>query len=503
MGDLSKLKVAIAQPDLSQTNEHANGRVQERMVERALDAGADVLVLPGSLIDATDIRLIALNDTRIDIAGSRVLLEAAGESFIVSLGRIDPACDFSVVMDLTPWTLGQGEHVAQPGIVLRPVGMLNEGSKVCAFDGATSVSAADGTLLCRLRDDFEEDFTILVMGRSGSVAGFCENKLLTCLEKTLQRFDAQILPWGPTWVIGLSGGLDSSVCAALLVRAFGAERVAAYNLASTHNSSTTKANAASVAEALGLELHDGSITGLVDATASALDQLGFGSDALEGLVAENAQARIRGHLLSTAAALLNGVVVNNANRVEEALGYFTLYGDSIGALAPIGDLTKVRLLDLALTLNDVLGTEAIPTNLIPHETVAGYTWQTMPSAELADDQRDPMKWFYYDWLIEQLLDAPSLNEGACAVLEGYLSGSLQVGPMGKWLRFYGLDNPATFLSDLDWVISSMQRTAFKRVQAPPCIKVASLASVYSHPVVQGELQLGERYELLKRAIARK
>ncbi len=502
MGDLSKLKVAIAQPDLSQTDERANGRVQERMVERALDAGADVLVLPGSLIDATDIRLIALNDTRIDIAGSRVLLEAAGESFIVSLGRNDPACDFSVVMDLTPWTLGQGEHAAQPGIVLRPVGMLNEGSKVCAFAGATTVSAADGTLLCRLRDDFEEDYTTLVMGRSGSIAGFCENKLLTCLEKTVQRFDRQILPWGPTWVIGLSGGLDSSVCAALLVRALGKERVAAYNLASSHNSSVTKANAASVAAALGLDLHEGSIQGLFDATVAQMADLGFDADKIEGLVAENAQARIRGQVLSTAAALLGGVVVNNGNRVEEALGYFTMYGDSIGALAPLGDLTKVRLFDLALALNDALGTEAIPSNLIPHETVAGYTWQTMPSAELADGQRDPMKWFYHDWLIEQLLDAPSINDGICSVLEAYLSGSLEVGPVGKWLRFYGLDNPAVFLSDLDWVMSTMQRTAFKRVQAPPCIKVASLASVYSHPVVQGELQLSERYEVLRRAIAR-
>lgn len=496
MGNLSKLKVAIGQPELLQSEQSLTEEIQQRMISRALDAGADLLVLPGSLIDPNDVRIFALNDARIDLAGGRILVEASGDNYTIGIGENDQGCDLSIRVDLEPWSLTQQEKPAYAGIVLRPVGMINADKKIGTFDGATGVYAPDGKLLCRLRDDFEEDFTVMTLDRQGSIAGFCDKKLLTCLVKTMQRFDKQVLPWEPQWIIGLSGGLDSSLSAALLVLAFGSERVTAYSLRSKYNTVSTLSNAVALARSLNIQLKEGSIESACDVLRGTVAEYGYPANSFEGIVNENLQARVRGQLLMTFASLENGVVINNANRIESALGYCTLYGDTVGALAPLADLTKVRLFDLAYSINDVFGSEIIPQNLIPHETAVGYTWQTMPSAELAADQQDPMRWFYHDWLVEQLLDAPSLERAVCSVMERYLDGSLLSSNVGKWLRFYELDTPRAFFADLQETITLIKHAAFKRIQSPPCIKVASIDSIYASLEEQGVLFASERYKTL-------
>lgn len=505
MGDLSKLKVAVGQPELAGASPSRNLEVQDRMIAMAVEAGADLLVLPGSLSDPSDVHLIALNDARIDVAGTVVIVEAAGESYQIGLGSQPQGCDFAVYSDIEPWANAAPERAAWPGIVLRPVGMHNVGKKVLAYDGGTSVYASDGTLLARMRDDFEEDFALVSLASKGDIAEPCKDKLLAALVKTIRRFDEQVLGWGPKWVIGLSGGLDSSIVAALLTLAVGPDRVVGYNLATSFNSEATKTNATSIADALGIELRSGSVSDLVAATELVVGQFGYGSDdapALSGTVLENVQARVRGHLLSTFAALEGGVVVNNGNRVEATFGYATLYGDAIGALAPIGDLTKTKLFDLARVINGQPGVGVIPENLLPRETADGYEWDVMPSAELATGQLDPMKWFYHDWIVEQLLDSPSVDVGACSVLSHYLDDHLESSAVGKWVRFYGLTDPAAFLSDFDWVMKSLRTSTFKRIQAPPVITVASPASILRGPEVQGEVEPSPRYRELHARIAR-
>lgn len=504
MGDLSKLKIAVAQPQLYDFRPSMNQEVHDRLIGLAVDAGADVLIAPGSLTDENDIHLIALNDSRIDVAGSVVILEAAGESFQISLGRESQGCDFAVFCDTEPWSLSTPMRSAWPGIALRPVGMRNYGNKVLAYDGGTSVFANDGTLVARLRDDFEEDFALVTFGEENTIASPCSDKLLAALVKTIRRFDEQIMSWSPKWVIGLSGGLDSSITSALLTLALGNDRVIAYNMSTSFNSQQTRDNASKIAEALDIPLKSGSISDLVAATEVVCNAFGYGGEkpALSGLALENVQARTRGNLLSTFAALEGGVVVNNGNRVEAALGYATLYGDSIGALAPISDLVKTKLFDLARAINGAPGCEVIPENLLPRVTDDGYEWDTMPSAELSDAQRDPMKWFYHDWLIEQLLDSPSIDAGACMVLGHYLDDKLESSDVSKWIPFYGLDDPKEFLSDFDWIMGNMRKSAFKRVQSAPCITVASPASIHRAPEVQGEVEPSARYNELYSRIAR-
>ena len=101
-----------------------------------------------------------------------------------------------------------------------------------------------------------------------------------------------------------SGGLDSSVNAALITMAFGPDRVYAYNLATAHNSSATKQNAQQLADALGIRQNNGAITQLVEASRDVLcNEYGYDDSKWPSLVMENIQARIRGHLLSSFAAI--------------------------------------------------------------------------------------------------------------------------------------------------------------------------------------------------------
>ena len=505
MGDLSKLKIAVGQPELVCGRASANEIARERMVERAVDVGADLLVMPGSLEDAHDVHLVVLNDSRIDVAGNAVHLDACGETYRIGLSPDDMTCDFAVYSDVRPWTLDAG-GIRQdpmrfvPTIVLRPVGMRNAGKSVYAYDGGTKVFGADGAVIAALRDDFEEDVSLVQFSEGNRIQDPCDDKLLAALVKTLRRFDEQVLPWNPKWIIGLSGGLDSSVVAVLLTLAFGADRVLGYNMATRFNTDATKSNAADIADALGISLRSGSIEDLVDATGSTLSHYGYADDAMSGLVLENVQARVRGHLLSTFAAVEGGVVVNNGNRVEAALGYATLYGDAIGALAPIGDLTKVRLFSLAHAINGDRKNAIIPENLLPRMTDEGYEWITPPSAELADGQRDPMKWFYHDWLIDKLLDGADVDSAACEVMEHYLSDRLSTSEVSKWVRFYGLDAPQAFADDFAWVLGSMRKSAFKRIQAPPTIRLASQASIAVPEEVQGEREPSQRFKSLEASI---
>lgn len=505
MGDLSKLKVAVGQPELIDGAQTRNLAVQDRMVSLAVESGADLLVLPGSLSDASDVHIIALNDSRIDVAGSVVILEAAGENYQIGLGSQPQGCDFAVYSDVSPWAVSAPDRASWPGIVLRPVGMRNIDKKVLAYDGGTSVFASDGTLLARMRDDFEEDFALVSLAEPSHIVESCQDKLLAALVKTIRRFDDQVLNWKPAWVIGLSGGLDSSIVAALLTLALGPDRVCGYSLTTAFNTDATKRNAQALADALGIRLRVGSISDVVEATEKTARQYGYGSEdggaVLQGLTLENVQARVRGHLLSTFAALEGGVVVNNGNRVEATFGYATLYGDSIGAFAPICDLTKTKLFQLARTINGQPGVEVIPENLLPRETRDGYEWEVMPSAELADGQRDPMKWFYHDWFVEQLLDSPSVDSGACSILSHYLDDRLESSEVGKWVSFYGLNDPKSFLDDFDWAMGAMRSSVFKRIQAPPAIRLASPASIASALESQGMREPSARYRELHSRIA--
>lgn len=344
-------------------------------------------------------------------------------------------------------------------------GMQNTGKNIVLFDGDSSVYDTRGDLVFSLNDKFMEEYKIYDFKKK-DIAKRCEDKMLSALTQAIYEFDRQVFPFQPKWIIGLSGGIDSCVNAALLVKALGNERIVGYNMASQYNSSTTKNNARILCEHLGIAFHEGSIETLQKATIDTLSAYGY-EQPYDSLVEENIQARIRGHLLASFASLENGVIVNNANKIEIALGYCTLYGDSIGAISPIGDLRKVEVFALAKQLNQYFEKPVIDPSLLPEIQNGNLTWEMPPSAELKEQQFDPMKWYYHDQLIQMLLDYPTGNVER--LMKSYLDGSIYDSTLGPWLTYYKLTSGVAFMEDLEWLLKNLYGSVFKRIQMPPIV----------------------------------
>lgn len=175
-------------------------------------------------------------------------------------------------------------------------------------------------------------------------------------------------------ILGLSGGIDSSVCAALAADAIGADRVHGVSMPSRYSSEGSRTDADDLAERIGLHY---SVEPIADLVLPVETQL-----ALTGTAAENVQARIRGIILMAKSNMDGHLVLTTGNKTELAVGYSTIYGDSAGGFAPIKDVPKMLVWELARWRNEFARgrgeTEPIPANSI----------EKPPSAELRPDQTD-------------------------------------------------------------------------------------------------------------------
>ena len=394
---------------------------------------------------------------------------------------INHKVDFIINISSSPWTLNKElsrekrikEHVSShnesmvPLIYVNACGMQNNGKNVLVFDGDSTIYQKDGSVLGQLKDDFKEDIKVFDLDIKYPELK-TSNKLLNALVCAIHEFDKQVLPFKPKWIIGLSGGIDSSVNVALLCMALGNDRVIGYNMASRYNQAQTKSIAYNTALKLNIEYYAGSIEQLVKATETTLEE--YQIDPKEGLAYENIQARLRGHLLSSFASYKGGVICNNGNKVECALGYATLYGDTIGALSPLGDCTKLQVFELAKLINEYYKDEIVNTNLIPSIKNDSIEFGFAPSAELRDNQVDPMKWVYHDWLVQYFIQYPSHH--ITDWLRMYLSGEWRKTEIASWMIYYGLDHPKKFVDDTRWFIKSWHSAIFKRIQFPPVVTVS-------------------------------
>jgi NAD+ synthase (glutamine-hydrolysing) len=174
--------------------------------------------------------------------------------------------------------------------------------------------------------------------------------------------------------LGLSGGVDSAVVAVLAAEALGAERVSALAMPSRFSSPASLEDARAIADIAGIRLDTVPIEPLFTAYLEALRPV-F-ADRPFGVAEENLQARIRGALLMAVSNKFGPLLLATGNKSEIAVGYATLYGDMCGGLAPIGDLVKRRVYDLARHLNTLA--PRIPARVL----------ERPPSAELRPDQKD-------------------------------------------------------------------------------------------------------------------
>ena len=177
-------------------------------------------------------------------------------------------------------------------------------------------------------------------------------------------------------VIGLSGGIDSALVAAIAVEALGSQHVHGVSMPSRYSSEGSRTDAAILASNLGVDMQTISIepafSAYLDMTAES-----FAGKAAD-LTEENLQSRVRGTTLMALSNKFGWMVLTTGNKSELAVGYFTLYGDSVGGYAVIKDLLKTTVYELCRFVNSRAGREIIPEAVITKP----------PSAELRPDQRD-------------------------------------------------------------------------------------------------------------------
>ena len=232
-------------------------------------------------------------------------------------------------------------------------------------------------------------------------------------------------------VLGLSGGIDSALVAALASDALGPERVHCVSMPSRYSSEGTRSDARRLAESLGCDFREIAIEEIVAAFHDALG-------GLEGLAAENLQARIRGTMLMALSNTHGWLVLATGNKSELSVGYSTLYGDLAGGFALIKDIYKTDVFRLALHLNERAERELIPPSII----------ERAPSAELRDEQLDA----------DSLPPYPQLD----AVLEAYV----ELDRSRDELLAEGFDPEV-----VDRALALIDRAEYKRRQAPPGVKL--------------------------------
>lgn len=405
--------------------------------------------------------------------------------------------DLLINISSSPWTLNKEhsrrdiieKHAHVPFLFVNKVGADNNGKNVVLFEGGSMVFNQEGRWIASANEVAKEELFIhdLVTEKHAQPP---ENKLYDMLVAAIRYTDEQLFQSRLPWIVGLSGGIDSAVSSALVVDALGPHRLQAYTLPTQYNSQTTLENAQKIAQNLGISITTIPIQSMVDAFNAIQPNASL-------LTKENIQARVRGSVLMNIAADQGGIVLNNGNKIEIALGYTTLYGDTIGALAPLGDLTKVQITELARYINECHQKEVIPYNLIPIWKNYIPHFEMPPSAELKSNQVDPMKWGYHDWLIHELLSFPSLAPER--ILSMYLDKTFPE-EVTALIHHYGLNNPEAFIQDLEWILTLWNRSYFKRVQMPPNIIVSKGAFGYDYREAQMPYEKTARYLELKTKI---
>jgi NAD+ synthase (glutamine-hydrolysing) len=306
-------------------------------------------------------------------------------------------------------------RTAMPVVYVNCVG----GRDALVFDGSSVAVDAQGRVLARARSFVPDRFCVdvpatprprtaparFVAGAPRPRAGAHRDEAEPApppvhepLEEDAETYAALVLalrdyltgskPGGfPTVVVGLSGGIDSALVAALAVDAVGPERVRGVAMPSEFSSEHSVADARDLAERLGIRFDIIPIAGIYDAATEALSDVFAGTEF--DVAEENLQARARGMLVMAIANKFDGIVLATGNKSEGAVGYATLYGDMAGGYAPITDVPKTLVTQLCRWRNAVdpdayrhLGWRG------PREPITPNTISKPPSAELSPGQMD-------------------------------------------------------------------------------------------------------------------
>jgi len=326
----------------------------------------------------------------------------------------DAGCDVLAVLNASPYERDKDDvrlalcqlRAAEADATLVYANMVG-GQDELVFDGDSLVVARDGRLVARA-PQFE---TALMCVEVDTEAEPESAPAATRLDALAEVYAALVLCLHDyvekngfrSVLLGLSGGIDSALVAAIACDAFGPERVFGVAMPSQYSSSHSVDDAYDLAARMGLPIRTVPIAPMVEAYLSSLS--------LTGLAEENLQARVRGTTLMGISNQEGHLVLATGNKSELSVGYSTIYGDAVGGFAPIKDVPKTLVWDLARWRNEraeALGeVPPIPPNSI----------EKAPSAELRPDQKDSDSLPDYE-LLDQLLEAYVAGDHSAADLVG-------------------------------------------------------------------------------------
>jgi NAD+ synthase (glutamine-hydrolysing) len=320
-----------------------------------------------------------------------------------------------------------------------PVLMCNQvgGNDSLIFDGSSLALNASGELIAQAAS-FEEDLVIVDPFNAPAIADPTEDETEAAYRAMVIGTRDYVRKCGFKKVLlALSGGIDSALVAAMATEALGNENVLCIGMPSPYSSAGSIDDSRQLAANLGIRFELIGISGLFAEYTNALGPMfaGLKSDTTE----ENIQSRIRGNLMMALSNKFGALVLTTGNKSEMAVGYCTLYGDMVGALAVIGDLVKTRVYAISRWLNR----ERV---VIPWPII-----EKPPSAELRPDQKDTDSLPPYE-VLDPILEA---------YVERYQTPECIAEANG-------------FPLDLvKQVVRLVERSEYKRQQAAPVLKVTS------------------------------
>src|SRR5215210_3235286 len=354
---------------------------------------------------------------------------------------------------------------------------LTGGQDELVFDGHSVVFDPEGALVARA-DQFKEDFLLVdlypdqslmqrlhdprprketpdhtpeivkIPGYEPAAVEPVEPRIEPSLSEEGEVLEALVLGLGDYFrkngfsraVLGLSGGIDSSLAAAVAVEALGPRNITGVLMPSSYTSEASNSDAAALAKNLGVDTQTIPIGPAFDAYREMMEEAFKGLP--EDVTEENLQSRIRGNILMALSNKFGWIVLSTGNKSEMSVGYSTLYGDSAGGFAVIKDVPKNLVYGVARHFNERKDREVIPDSVLSKE----------PTAELREDQRDT--------------DSLPPYEVLDPILEAYIEEDMGIAQIVA----SGFDE-----EDVRRIVQLVDRAEYKRRQAPTGIKVTGRA----------------------------